>query len=244
MLLLIFIGLVASTSTFFGGVFALRFKDRLHLILGFSAGAVIGVAFFDLLPEAINIGAKYHSNIFITTVIATGFLVYMLVDRAVSLHSCGQENCEKPTHKINKGVLGAISFSFHSFLDGMAVGFAFQISAAVGVVVAAAVIAHDFSDGVNTVNQILKNSGRPRQAFRWLAIDALAPLAGVISTLFFRLPETIVGIILAIFCGFFLYIGASDLLPETHHSHAIKLTTFMTVLGILVIYAAVRLAGL
>jgi len=84
--MLILIGIATFFSTLLGGLFALRLKDRLHLVLGFSAGAIIGVAFFDLMPEAFEIGTKVHSPSFITTIIAVGFLVYLVLDRAVVLH--------------------------------------------------------------------------------------------------------------------------------------------------------------
>ncbi len=237
--MVIAIGIATFVATLLGGLFALKFKDKLHLILGFSAGAILGVAFFDLLPEAINLGQKNYSVGLITSVIALGFIIYMVLDRMIILHS----DQEGSFHE-HKGRLGAGSLSFHSFLDGLAVGLAFQVSAAVGGIVAIAVLVHDYSDGINTVSYILKNGGSKNQALKWLAVDAIAPVVGVLSTLFFSVPEYILGIILAIFCGFFLYIGATDLLPESHHSHPTKLTTFMTLLGILVLYVAIKLANL
>ncbi len=108
---------------------------------------------------------------------------------------------------------------------------------------AIAVLVHDFSDGINTVNLILKNSGSRELAFKWLMADAVAPVLGVVSTLFFSVPESTLGIILAVFSGFFLYIGASDLLPESHHEHPTAWTTFATVLGTAVLYTAIKLAG-
>jgi ZIP family zinc transporter len=134
--------------------------------------------------------------------------------------------------------------SIHSFLDGVAIGLAFQVSAAVGVIVTTAVLVHDFSDGINTVNIILKNGGTKREAYKWLALDALAPVLGIISTLFFTLPQSALGIVLAIFAGFFLYIGASDLLPESHHTHPTLWTTLATIVGMLVLYSAIHLAGI
>ncbi len=222
----------------------MRFRDRLHLILGFSAGAVIAVAFFDLLPESLNIGTNYYSQTFIVSMVAVGFFVYMLLDRFISLHQCQHVECGNPQHSITKGRIGAGTLSIHSLLDGMAIGFAFQVSAAVGAIVAIAVLAHDFSDGINTVSLVMKNGGKRKQAFRWLMVDAVAPFIGVLLTLFIKMPESILAITLAIFCGFFLYIGTSDFLPESHHSHPTKLTTFMTILGVLVIYMVIRLASL
>ncbi len=238
------ITIATFVSTLLGGLFALRFKDRLHLILGFSAGAVVGVAFFDLLPEALELGKSFGIPT-ITFIVAIGFIFYMLLDRLIIFHSHHEQSDQSQAKQsLRRGILGAGSLSLHSFLDGIAIGLGFQVSSAVGIVVAVAVLTHDFSDGINTVNMIIKNGGSPKSAFKWLAIDAIAPVVGIISTLFFTLPETTLGIVLAIFSGFFLYIGASDLLPESQHAHPTLWTTGMTMLGIATIFAVIKLANL
>jgi ZIP family zinc transporter len=70
--MVILIGLATFFSTFLGGLFAISFKDRLHLILGFSAGAVIGVALFDLIPESISLGTKNYNISLVMFLIAVG----------------------------------------------------------------------------------------------------------------------------------------------------------------------------
>lgn len=238
--MIILISIAVFTFTMLGGLFALKFKDKLHLILGFSAGAVIGVAFFDLFPEALELSSANHDISTITTVAAIGFIVYMILDRFIILHT---HHDDEHDHAHNRrGVFGAASLSIHSFLDGVGIGLAFQVSSAVGIVVAIAVLVHDFSDGINTVNMILKNKGDKVRAFKWLMVDSTAPVLGIISTLFFSLTESSLGIVLAVFTGFFLYIGASDLLPESHHSHPTIWTTVLTITGIVVIFVAIRLA--
>jgi zinc transporter ZupT len=216
-----------------GGLLALRLSDKLHLILGFSAGAVIGVAFFDLLPEAINVGMKYHSPSTILAWTALGFLFYLALDRMVSFHR----------DSAHRGGFTASVLCIHSVLDGVAIGLAFQTSRVIGIVVTIAVLAHDFSDGINTMNVVLKNRGARSEAFRWLVLDAVAPIIGIISTLFFSLPGDGFGVALALFGGFFLYIGASDLIPESFHAHPKFLTTAMTLLGAAVLYLAITLIG-
>ena len=252
----IVIACATFVSTLLGGLVALKLKDQLHLILGFSAGAVIGVAFFDLLPESMELGEKYFAHDTVTGVMALGFLLYLILDRLVFLHAHAhsQDQDHEHTHErstaaapskhIQRGILGAGSLSIHSFLDGVAIGLAFQVSASIGVIVAVAVLVHDFSDGINTVNFILKNEGEANRALHWLIVDAVAPVAGAASTLLFRLPEEGLSIVLAVFSGFFLYIGASDLIPESHHAHPKFLTTVMTLLGAAVLYAAIHLANL
>ncbi|MBU6141537.1 ZIP family metal transporter [Patescibacteria group bacterium] len=236
------IACATAAATLLGGMFALRFRDKLHLILGFSAGALIGVAFFDLLPEAINLGSTQYGIPTVTATVALGFLVFMTLDRSVHLYAKDDE-FDAHSHS-HRGKLGAGSLSIHSFMDGLAIGLAFHVSAAIGWIVATAVLVHDFSDGINTVNLILKDHGTPRQAFQWLLTDAIAPVLGVLSTLFFTLPEASLGLVLALFCGFFLYIGASDLLPESYHQHQTHWATVMTALGMAVLYLAVHFASL
>jgi ZIP family zinc transporter len=235
---ILIVGVAAFLATFLGGAFALRFKDKLHLILGFSAGAVIAVAFFDLLPEALELGAQFDAAK-ILSFSALGFFAFMVLDRIVFFRSCTDEG----HHHAAKGTAGAGTLSIHSFLDGLAIGLSFQVSAAVGAIVTAAVLTHDFSDGVNTVNLILKNGGSRKSATKWLLLDAAAPVLGVIATFFFRVPEAALGVILAVFSGFFLYIGASDLLPESHHNHPTYWTTIATLLGVAVLYTVIHLAG-
>jgi zinc transporter ZupT len=231
--LLLAIAAAAFASTMLGGLLALKLRDKLHLILGFSAGAVIGVAFFDLLPESINLGAGFHSPSVLLSFSALGFLSYLVLDRILLFHGDSA-----PRGSVAAGVLCC-----HSLLDGVAIGLAFQASRAVGIVVAIAVLTHDFSDGINTMNVVLKSRADRPRAFRWLLLDALAPVVGITLTSFFTLPGDGFGVVLALFAGFFLYIGASDLIPESYHAHPKFLTTVTTLAGAAVLYLAITFIG-
>lgn len=234
------IALFAFLATLLGGFFALRLRDRLHLILGFSAGAVVAVAFFDLLPEALELGEGVYEPSTLLLWAALGFLGYLALDRLLGMHShAGEQEHAHPA----RGATGAGTLSLHSFLDGIAIGLAFQVSPAVGGVVTAAVLAHDFSDGINTVNYVLKHGGSWQRARNWLFVDALAPVLGIVATLFIALPAAQLAVVLSVFAGFFLYIGASDLVPESHHAHPTFLTTAMTLVGAAVLFVVIKIAG-
>ena len=234
------IGFGAFSATMLGGLLALRLRDRLHLVLGFSAGAVVAVAFFDLMPEAIDLGRTFGSQT-ILAVVALGFMLYLLLDRLLLLHSHAHEEHE---HFESRGHVRAGSFSLHSFLDGVGVGLAFQVSTPVGVVIALAVLTHDFSDGINTVNIVTTHGSTRSKALRWLMIDAVAPVLGIVSTFFFSVATSTLGLLLALFAGFFLYIGASDLVPESHHVHPTFWTTAMTLIGAATLFVVIHLAGI
>lgn len=238
MLITICIGIVFATLL--GGAFALRLRDHLHVVLGFSAGAVVGVAFFDLIPESIELAAANYGPDFMLGITALGFVIYLALDRWILLHS--HNHAHEEEHEPSRGIFGAGSIALHSLFDGIGIGLAFQVSPEVGAIVAAAVVAHRFSDGVNTVGLILRAGGDRIRAIQWLLITSLAPVLGIAATQFFSVPDVVLGQVLALFAGFFLYIGASDLIPESHHAHPVRWTTFATILGIAAMYLIVHLA--
>lgn len=233
------VAIAAFAATMLGGLFALKLRDSLHLILGFSAGAVIGVAFFDLVPEALELAGLEPAQTL--AIIAFGFALYLVLDRLVVLH---HHHDEDHAHEHGtRGAWGAGTLSFHSFLDGLGVGLAFQASTEIGIVVAAAVLAHDFSDGINTVSMIVRHGGDRARALAWLLLDAAAPVVGIIAAGFITVSQPQLGMLLALFSGFFLYLGASELLPESHHAHPVRWTTVATILGMLAMFLVIRLAG-
>lgn len=242
--LVLAIATAACFATLAGGVVALRLRDKLHLLLAFSAGAVIAVALFDLLPESLVLGTDYSPST-ILGVTGIGFFAYTVLDRLIVLHThLDDEHDESHIHhEVSRAWLGAGSLSGHSLIDGLAIGLAFKVSPIVGGVVAMAVLVHDCSDGMNTVNMVLRSGGTPRQAFGWLVTDAVAPIIGAFASLFFSLSNGALALALSLFAGFFLFIGASDLLPESHHSHPKFLTTLATLLGAASLYLVIRLGG-
>ena len=227
-------------STMTGGVFALRNSDKLHRIMGFTAGVLLGVVAFDLLPEIFHLTNSTQTDITVPMLaLVVGFLGFHIVEKLTIIHS-GHES-EYSGHKHpNVGLVSALALSGHSFLDGVGIGLGFQVSTAVGFVVALAVVAHDFSDGLNTVTLMLANGNKPGRAMKLLVLDAVTPLLGVLSTYLFSLSDRQLLLYLGVFAGFLLYIGASDILPEAHAKHPSQITIALTVLGTVFIFLVTR----
>jgi zinc transporter ZupT len=222
-------------STGFGGLAAVRFRDRLHLLLGFSSGAVLGVALFDILPEIFELprGASYMP------LAGLGFLAFFGLERYTAMHRAREHEHALTTHEQELGALSAAGLTFHSFLDGIAIGAGFQSSMQVGLLIALGVIAHDLSDGLNTVTVILAHGNSVRRARLWLTLDMIAPVLGACATLLVPLSGVLPWM-LAFFAGSFLYIGASDLLPEAKE-HDSPLVAVAMAAGMLVIYLTTRM---
>jgi zinc transporter ZupT len=243
------LALTTFFSTTLGGLFALRNKDRLHRILGFTAGVLLGVVAFDLMPEIISLVQSTGTHPVVPMIaLVVGFLLFHAIEKLTLIHSAHNSEYEHHDGKGHSqrqpriGVISAIALSAHSFFDGVGIGLAFQVSTGIGLAVAVAVIAHDFADGLNTVTLMLVNKNSSRRSFGLLMLDATTPLLGAASSLFFHLSDKSLLIYLGFFVGFLLYIGASDILPEAHADHPSGLTLLLTILGAVFIFIVTRVS--
>jgi zinc transporter, ZIP family len=204
-------------STLAGGLTALRLARELSTAIALTGGVVVAVAIFNVLPEAMDaVGDAQQAAV----VVGLGFLAFFLAERALVLHH--RDDTEHARAHARVGTLGAAGLAAHSFVDGLGIGLAFGIDTATGILVFLAVIAHDFADGLNTVSFVLRQSNDRRQAIRWLGLDAAAPLVGAVVGASLTVSEHTLGLLLAAYAGFFLYMGATDLLPHAHEHPSVR----------------------
>ena len=240
--------LLVSASAFLsalaGGMLALRAVGQVGLIIAAGAGIRIGAAFFDLVPEAVeHLGGSLDAAMIWTSV---GFLAFYAIEKLTSLH-VGHETATELDHgeaaHRHVGIIGASGMSLHSFLDGVALAAALAVGGGIGIVIAAVVVIHRFSDGVGVVSLLLAARTPLRTAYRWVALVAIAPVLGVLVGLAIPIADDVIGAMLAVFAGFFLYIGAAELLPEAHRSDRSRWVVAATIGGVAAIYAFSVWAG-
>lgn len=229
-------------STYLGGLFSIKNKNNLHKVMGFTAGVLLGVVFFEIFPEIIELVKEQNidpTGVMIALVL--GFLIFHILEKSVLIHHSHEDEYSDHRHP-HVGTISALALAGHSFLDGVGIGLGFQVSPAVGILVAIAVIAHDFTDGMNTVALVLTNNNSVKRARRFLLLDAITPTLGVISTFFFTIPHSFLVLYLGFFAGFLLYIGASDILPEAHSKETSFKTIGLTIAGVVLIFFISRFA--
>jgi zinc transporter ZupT len=230
----------AFLSTLVGGLVGLKNKDHLHRFLGYTAGVLLGVVAFDLLPEIFeSLTKQHHTPTGAMIALVCGFLVFHIIEKSILIHHSQEHEYEVHQHP-QVGVASALALCGHSFLDGVGIGLGFQAGNTVGIAVAIAVIAHDFTDGLNTVNLMLLNKNRSRKALGFLLLDAAAPILGALSTILFSISDNLLVLYLGFFAGFLLYIGASEILPEAHSKHSSYRTIATTILGVAFIFIVTR----
>ena len=221
-------------STLAGGLVALRLARDLTTAVALTGGVVVAVALFHVLPEAIEAVDDPRR---VGLLVGGGFVFFFLAERALVLHH--RDEPEQARAHARVGALGAAGLSLHSFIDGLGIGLAFGLDTTTGLLVFVAVVSHDFADGLNTVSFVMRQSGDRRRAIRWLAIDAAAPLIGAIVGASLSIGEEQLGSVLAVYAGFFLFMGATDLLPHAHE-HPSGKRVLLTVAG----FAAILLVSL
>lgn len=199
-------------STMLGGLTALRWPARTDLLMAIAGGVVLAAALFDLLPEGVQRAEDLGMSVRIPIgAVLIGFLTFYVVERLVHRHGDHDDHSDRPDPV---GIAGATGFVVHSFFDGLAIGLGFQINAGVGLIVTAAVIGHDFSDGLNTVAYLIAHRHPATRSRRFLLADALAPVFGALIATLAPIPDEVFPVALGVFSGFFIYAATANLLPS------------------------------
>ena len=214
----------------------MRATSMVGFVIAVGAGIRIGAAFFDLMPESVEqLGSLDQAMLFT----AIGFLAFYAVEKMTALH-VGHEAATEIDHgqasHRHIGLIGATGMSLHSFLDGVALAAGLVIGGGLGLVIAVVVIVHRFSDGIGIVSFMLASRTPIRETYWWVTIVAVAPVLGVMLGIMIPVPPTVLGGMLAVFAGFFLYIGAAELLPEAHRAERSRWLVLATLGGVATIY--------
>lgn len=186
----------------------------------------------EILPESLDIAQKSGIPVkHIMAFVVLSFLFFILLEKYFSAHPINGIASEKHV----MGPIGAGSLILLSFMDGLTMGIAFQVRFSIGIVVALSIIIHDLPDGINTMALMLKNEQSEKKALLFLFMDGLAPLFGVLFTSVIQFPKSTLALLLAIFTGQFVYVGAASLLPESQEHSLLKIAV-ATTLGFLFIF--------
>jgi zinc transporter ZupT len=197
--------LVAGLSDVLAGWLALRVKpDRLEprYVIGFAAGVLLGVTFLDILSE-LEVKAD-------GTFLVAGFLTFYVLEKVMMIHACGESECE--THQV--GPIAVVGMALDNFVDGAGIAVGYLVDPLLGLAITAAVVLHEVPQGITSA--LIMSAARWSRSRIVLALalaGSLYPLGALAGGF---IPESALRKALAFIAGEFIYIGASDLLPEAH----------------------------
>jgi ZIP family zinc transporter len=238
----IILAATTALATTAGGYLAIKSKDRLHLVLGLSAGLLLGLVAFDLLPEVFEIGThELLGAPAVSVALVGGFLLLHFYEQLFGSHEPAESDYgHDHSHSSSvAGALGALAMGGHVFLDGLALGVAFKVSSDLGVAVFIALLVHAFSDGLNTVSFLIKSGAWGKKGIWLLGVDAIARVSGAVLGTTLALSNNFIAIYLALFAGIVIYLATSHILPEAHSRHSSRWTIVATIAGVLVMWALV-----
>lgn len=239
---------LGSVVSLIGGIILLA-KEKLALkisrfLAAFAAGALLATAFFDLLPEALEhseeLGAEV--NIFLWALI--GILSFFLVERFIHwFHHHSHEHDEL----ISKPTVSLIIFgdSIHNFIDGIAIAAAFLVDIQLGIITSLAVAAHEIPQEIGDFGVLIHRGVKRAKVLLVNLFSAVAALVGALFTFYLGASvEGLLPMVLALTAGFFIYIAASDLMPEMHDEKRSSYAFWETAslfIGVGVVYLAIQL---
>jgi zinc transporter, ZIP family len=237
---LVLLGVVAATLG--GGMLPLRFEQHSRVFLSFSAGTLVALALLELIPEGLA-GRPEHTHRLLLLVLAA-FLATLLLDKLHVLHphehgmdsTCPHVEHEHPPLAMH----GALGLILHSAVDGLALAAALRESFAAAVAVGVALSAHKLADGLTTVALVLSHHHHRPQAVRVLIANVAALCVGFAAGVVAPLDESGLSALLLVMAGFFLYLGATDLLPAVTTPRCRKRDVLATAFGM----AAIALVSL
>ena len=247
--ILLFTFLSGIVSLAGGAILLLKEKFALrvsHYLASFAAGTLLGAAFFDLLPEAaheLEESGGSHSELFLWTLV--GLLSFFLLERFIRwFHHHHDHDHAKNQSTVSLVVLGG---SIHNFIDGVVIASTFMVSIPLGIVTSLAVAAHEIPQEIGDFGILLHRGLRKKKILFLNFLSACIALVGALLAYGAADSlESFLPLILAISAGHFIYIAASDLIPEIHNEDNKKtamIETFLLLVGVIAVYLAVSLLG-
>ena len=230
------------TSLFsFVGIYALSLKENtLHKILlvlvAFSAGSILGAAYFDLLPEAIELVEGSVVFVYITL----GFVVFFFLERFIYWYHGHPHEADITAEFADRAAaegfayLNLIGDGVHNFVDGMVIAASFFVGFPVGLAATVAVIFHELPQEMGDYGILVYAGFKRGKALLLNFVVALAVVLGGISAIFFlEATEALSGLLIALSAGGFIYLAAAELIPELHKEKSLKKSAIQFVVFIL-----------
>lgn len=234
----IFYSTMAGLATIIG-IYAIVLNEKFakkytHQLMSFAAGILLATAFLHLIPEASELSGR---DAFVY--VLAGFSLFYVLESLIMVHA-GPE-LHHISHFKGEGMETSAKMAFiglllHSLIDGVIIGVGFEIDPKIGAFAAFSIIMHELPEGITTYSLMMLTEPRKQALIKSWAVALATPAGTIISLLFIKdIPENIIGILLAIASGTFIYVAAADLIPKTHNHKGNSNIVFL-VAGVLVIF--------
>ncbi len=251
-------GALAGVATIIGTMVILYRYDwakhnSIHL-MSFAAGIMLAVAFLHLIPEAVHLGSESGVHVegmehngdgkFVFMMVLLSFVIFHAIESIISIHPRHDVEATEPHKHSRLSILSITGLAFHSLIDGVIIAVGFKAGSRIGIMMTMAVILHEMPEGIVTTSILLHDAMARARIFWFSLLVAVAtPVGAIVSYLLLgEASENLLRILLALAAGSFIYIAATDLIPETHREEK-RFNTVVLIGGIAILYFIGRLMG-
>lgn len=235
------VSLISLVGILVFGLGKKRAESFLFYMVSFSAGTLLGAAFFDLLPESSEMLDAHQS----LEIVLVGLLFAFIIEKVVHWHHHHAATEKEHTHPL--GTLALVGDAVHNFFDGIAIAAAFMINPAIGITTTVAIALHEIPQEIGDFGLLLYSGFSRGKALMFNLLSALFAVAGGVLFYYFSgFSENIEGYALAFAGGMFIYIASVDLLPEIHKEKAARKSLMqlgMIIVGAMAIWLVSRMMG-
>ena len=230
--------IVVSLISFIG-IISLLLKENLLskillLLISFSAGALIGAAFFHLIPEAVEKGGHNEAYLFVIV----GFILFFILEKYLHWRHCHKEKCD--IHMFT--YLNLVGDGVHNFIDGVIIGSSFVVNINFGIATSFAIIMHEIPQEIGDFGVLVYGGFGRNKALFYNFLSALTAVLGtIIGYALANTSDVFLKLLMPLAAGGFIYIACCDLIPELHKQQDIKKATLsmaVFILGVAFMYFA------
>ena len=210
------VSLIAFVGIIFVGLKEEKLKRLTMVLVGFSSGTLLGGAFLHLLPKSLNPG---NDPATVFWYVMVGIVIFFALEKFLYWRHCHEKEC--PTHTFV--YLNLIGDGIHNFIDGMVIAATFMLSFELGFATTLAVIFHEVPQEIGDFGVLVYGGLSKKKALTFNFISAITAILGALATYFLTYLRSIETLLVPFAAGGFIYIAATDLLPELHKkAHAVE----------------------
>jgi len=212
-----------------------RENKILFVLIAFAAGAMLGNAFFHILPESLEEITPLNFSI----IFLTGFISFFVIEKITHWRHCHDGHCEEHSTK-TVGYLNLIGDGFHNFLDGVLIAVSYLASFEIGLATTIAVASHEIPQELGDFSVLIFSGFSRAKAIFYNFLSALLAVIGALAGFFLLKSTNYIPYVLPLVAGSLVYIATTDLVPELHKEWKVKYSILMLlsfIFGLFVLYA-------
>lgn len=219
---------IVSLISLVGLVFY-RFRNFSFVLVSFAVGALLGDSFIHILPQSYQLLPPTT----VSWLLIAGILIFFSIEKFIRWHHCHDPECQENNSDSHIVSLSLVGDTVHNFIDGMVIAASFLVDTKLGLVTTLAVVLHEIPQEIGDFGIYIHQGVKIKKALLINLFSSLSALVGCLLVIIIGLNLSIQNYLLPITAGGFIYLAASDLIPELHRHHPAPKNSLIQIISVL-----------